>query len=136
MLPNTAPFDATGHRAMSVPCGMGDGLPIGLMLIARHYGDDDLPRRGGLRKSRPLEKDVMTTRGASTFSLAGNPCPGRGATQQERCAQYRELSKSMRETAGSIGICILSGRDRRRGSARREEYAGKHQQHRDEEIDG
>ncbi len=39
MLPNTAPFDATGHPAMSVPCGMSDGLPIGLMLIAKHYGE-------------------------------------------------------------------------------------------------
>ena len=36
MLANTAPFDATGHPAMSIPCGMGDGLPIGLMLIGRH----------------------------------------------------------------------------------------------------
>jgi amidase len=39
MLPNTAPFDATGHPAMSLPCGMSDGLPIGLMLVAKHYGE-------------------------------------------------------------------------------------------------
>ena len=29
MISNTAPFDATGHPAMSVPCGQSDGLPIG-----------------------------------------------------------------------------------------------------------
>ncbi len=36
---NTAPFDATGHPAMSLPCGMSDGLPVGLMLIAKHYAE-------------------------------------------------------------------------------------------------
>ena len=33
MLPNTAPFSVTGHPAMSIPCGMSDGLPVGLMLV-------------------------------------------------------------------------------------------------------
>ena len=27
MLANTAPFDVTDHPAMTVPCGMSDGLP-------------------------------------------------------------------------------------------------------------
>jgi amidase len=39
MVPNTAPFNATGHPAMSIPCGMSDGLPIGLMLIGKHYDE-------------------------------------------------------------------------------------------------
>ena len=39
MLANTAPFDATGHPAMSVPCGMGDGLPVGMMLIGKHFDE-------------------------------------------------------------------------------------------------
>ena len=39
MIANTAPFDATGHPAMSLPCGRHDGLPIGLMLIARHWSE-------------------------------------------------------------------------------------------------
>ena len=37
MLPNTAPFDVTGHPAMSIPCGMSDGLPVGLMLVAAKW---------------------------------------------------------------------------------------------------
>ncbi|MEM7540053.1 MAG: amidase [Pseudomonadota bacterium] len=37
MLPNTAPFDATGHPAMTLPCAMSEGLPIGMMLIGKHY---------------------------------------------------------------------------------------------------
>jgi amidase len=36
MIPNTAPFDVTGHPAMNVPCAMSQGLPVGMMLIGRH----------------------------------------------------------------------------------------------------
>ena len=39
MLDNTAPFDMTGHPAISVPCGKSNGLPIGLMLVGRRFGD-------------------------------------------------------------------------------------------------
>ncbi len=46
MLTNTAPFDLTGHPGLSVPCGMSDGLPIGLMLIGRHFEDATLLRLG------------------------------------------------------------------------------------------
>ena len=42
MLANTSPFDVTGHPAMSVPCGMGEGLPVGMMLISRHYGESTI----------------------------------------------------------------------------------------------
>jgi amidase len=44
MLPNTCPFDVTGHPAMSIPCGMSDGLPIGMMLIGKHYGETTMYR--------------------------------------------------------------------------------------------
>ena len=40
MLANTAPFDMTGHPAISVPCGKtADGLPVGLMLVGRRFDD-------------------------------------------------------------------------------------------------
>ena len=39
MLPNTTPFDCTHHPAMSVPCGLVDGLPAGMMLVGRQYGE-------------------------------------------------------------------------------------------------
>jgi amidase len=44
MVPNTAPFDATGHPAMTIPCGMSDGLPVGLMLIGKHYDESTIYR--------------------------------------------------------------------------------------------
>jgi amidase len=39
MLANTAPFDITHHPAMSIPCGMIDGLPAGMMLVGRHFDE-------------------------------------------------------------------------------------------------
>lgn len=41
---NTAPFNYTGHPAISVPCAMTDGLPIGIQLVGRHYEDGLLLR--------------------------------------------------------------------------------------------
>ncbi|MFD1196015.1 amidase [Seohaeicola saemankumensis] len=47
MLPNTSPFDVTGHPAMSIPCGMSDGLPVGLQLIGRRYEESTIYRAAG-----------------------------------------------------------------------------------------
>src|SRR5215813_6492805 len=44
MLANTAPFDATGHPAMTLPCGMSDGLPAGLMLIGKAFDEATIYR--------------------------------------------------------------------------------------------
>ena len=44
MIPNTAPFDITHHPAMSVPCGVVDGLPVGLMLVGRHFEEATIYR--------------------------------------------------------------------------------------------
>ena len=52
-LTNTGIFDATGHPALSLPCGFGDGLPIGLMMIGRHYEEPTI-----YRAARALEKHV------------------------------------------------------------------------------
>ena len=39
MLANTSPFDVTGHPAMSIPCGLSDARPVGLMMIAKHWNE-------------------------------------------------------------------------------------------------
>jgi len=39
---NTYSFDVTGHPALQVPCGMVDGLPIGMMIIAKHFDEATL----------------------------------------------------------------------------------------------
>ena len=39
MIGNTAPYNSTGMPAMSVPCGLADGLPVGMMLVGANYGE-------------------------------------------------------------------------------------------------
>jgi amidase len=41
---NTCPFNVTGHPAMSLPCGIEDGRPIGMMLVGRHYEEGTIYR--------------------------------------------------------------------------------------------
>jgi amidase len=43
---NTCPFNATGHPAISIPCGMSDGLPIGMMLVGRFWDESTIYRAG------------------------------------------------------------------------------------------
>jgi aspartyl-tRNA(Asn)/glutamyl-tRNA(Gln) amidotransferase subunit A len=43
--PITGPFNATGHPGLALPCGFGaSGLPLGLQLIGRSYGEAMLLR--------------------------------------------------------------------------------------------
>ena len=46
MIPNTCPFDVTGHPALTVSCGMSGGLPVGMMLVGRHWEDGTVLRAG------------------------------------------------------------------------------------------
>jgi hypothetical protein len=39
MLPNTCPFDVTGHPALQRALRMSDGLPVGMMLIGKHFDE-------------------------------------------------------------------------------------------------
>jgi amidase len=41
---NTCQFDVTGHPAISIPCASHDGLPVGMMLVARHFAEPALYR--------------------------------------------------------------------------------------------
>lgn len=43
-LGNTSPFDVSHHPAMSVPCGLVDGLPAGAMLVGRQWEEEVIYR--------------------------------------------------------------------------------------------
>jgi amidase len=64
MIPNTAPFDVTGHPATSVPAGLVDGLPAGLMIVGRHFDD----------------ATCLRVAGAFERAVGGFPTPPVGAT--------------------------------------------------------
>ena len=44
MIFNTYSFDVTGHQAMTVPCGLSEGLPIGPMLVGKKWDEPALLR--------------------------------------------------------------------------------------------
>lgn len=46
MVGNTAPLDVTGHPALSVPAALVDGLPVGMMIIGKHFDDATVLRVG------------------------------------------------------------------------------------------
>jgi amidase len=53
MMENTAPFDTTGHPAISVPAGTFGGLPVGMMLVGRHFDEATV-----LRAAAAFERSV------------------------------------------------------------------------------
>ena len=36
---NPPAFDVTGHPALSIPCGLSNELPVGMMLVGKHYDE-------------------------------------------------------------------------------------------------
>ena len=42
MVANVAPFDYTGHPALNIPCGESQGLPIGMMLVGKHFDEQKI----------------------------------------------------------------------------------------------
>ena len=55
MVSNTAPLDVTGHPACTIPAGLSDGLPVGLMVIGKKYDD-----AGVLRAAHAFERALGT----------------------------------------------------------------------------
>eukprot|EP01133_Synstelium_polycarpum_P020797 gene20797-24977_t len=51
MIANTAPFDVTGHPSLSVPAGLVNGLPVGMMITGKTFDDATV-----LRVGRAFEK--------------------------------------------------------------------------------
>ena len=43
---NTCPFNVTGHPSLNVPCGVSEGLPVGMLLVGR-CGEDATVLRAG-----------------------------------------------------------------------------------------
>lgn len=63
MMHNTAPFDTTGHPAISVPAGTVNGLPVGMMLVGRHFDEATV-----LRAARAFEVSVDGFRAAPALT--------------------------------------------------------------------
>src|SRR5262249_5322194 len=42
MLANTAQFDCPHHPAMRIPCGIIDGLPVGMTLVGKAFDEETI----------------------------------------------------------------------------------------------
>ena len=58
MIANCAPFDVSGHPAISMPCGLSDGLPAGLMLVGKHFDETTLYRLASAWESGADHKSI------------------------------------------------------------------------------
>ena len=58
MLANIAQFNSTHHPAMSLPCGLVDGLPVGMMLVAKLSDEETIYRAAAAFESRVDWKSV------------------------------------------------------------------------------
>lgn len=53
---NTVPFNYTGHPAISVPCGLAGGMPVGMQIVGPRFGDDVVLRAAaGYERGRRVE---------------------------------------------------------------------------------
>ena len=39
MLANTAPFDVSGHPALTINAGFSEGLPVGMMIVGKQFDE-------------------------------------------------------------------------------------------------
>jgi amidase len=51
VLYNTAPFNISGHPALSVPCALANGLPIGLMIVGKRFEERTVLQVGAAYES-------------------------------------------------------------------------------------
>jgi amidase len=58
MISNCAPFDVSGHPALTMPCGLSEGLPAGLMLVGKHHDEMSLYKLGSAWESGAEWKSI------------------------------------------------------------------------------
>lgn len=66
MINNTCPFDLTHHPALSIPCGLSEGRPVGLQLVAPHWQEARL-----LQAAYAFEQETGLSAPAWQRSAAG-----------------------------------------------------------------
>jgi amidase len=66
MIANCAPFDVSGHPACSVPAGVVNGLPTGMMIVGKRFDDATV-----LRVANTFEQAVGGFPAPQTATVAG-----------------------------------------------------------------
>jgi amidase len=88
MLPNTAPFDVSGNPALSVPCGLSDGLPVGMMFVGKNWDEETVLRaahtssRRGRTSPSPSQRRAVEVEELRIISSPLNRLPFQTLTGQ------------------------------------------------------
>jgi len=75
---NTCPFNLTHHPAITIPGGIVDGCPIGMMLVGRHYDEPTL-----YRAAHAFEQGVDWTK------ISVDPARRRGRRRGDKAVELR-----------------------------------------------
>jgi len=70
MLANCAPFDVSGHPALTLPCGLSDGLPAGLMLVGKQFDEMSLYRLASAWESGADWRSITPARASRPAAAA------------------------------------------------------------------
>ena len=130
MQANTCPFDVSGHPAFTIPCGMKDGLPVGLMLVGRHFEESRLIQAASaFEDEETMSNDLhyldLVDVGAphqGWRALAGGADRGHAAAHRQarrRAEELRHRHRRSRAEAGPRGGCRDQARRLARAAARR-----------------
>lgn len=65
MIPNTCPFDVTGHPAMNLPCELVQGLPVGMMLVGRKWEETTILRAAAVFEEEVFSRPIPAPTGTS-----------------------------------------------------------------------
>lgn len=118
MLPNTAPFDVTGHPSMSVPCGLSDVLPAGMMLTAKHFDEVSIYRAASaFEKAGDWMVRLWRSWRRHSLKLFAINSSGRDAASVDRpaalwhwtCGRGTEVIAEIRntQTVVVLALCLL-----------------------------
>ena len=103
---NVAPIDITGHPAISVPAGLLDGLPVGMMIVGKRF--DDSLQIEEVEQTFPflVDEALAAHRDGGDFAPARSHAPlhefvaGILARAGEQARPERELAHRQRPVCG------------------------------------
>ena len=90
----TYPFNLSGGAALTVPCGLADGLPVGLQIVGRRFADELVLRLGAAYEAsvgpfsvpEPSERRRVALRRRSAIRATSRPI----ATPEQDADQHQD----------------------------------------------